>query len=194
MEHLLEKSVLVLNRNWQAIHTCSARRAVHLLSTGHAKVVQDDGPEKFETHDFQSWLEYSQDFPHDQMIRSIQIAIRLPRILVLSYYDKFPVQEVTFSRRNVFLRDDHVCQYCHKEFSTHELNLDHVIPRNKGGPTTWENIVTSCIRCNSRKGDKLTHEAKMFPKTKPIAPRWKPAFSFRESSLEPSWMTFIAGK
>ncbi len=191
MEQLLNKSVLVLNRNWQAIQTCSARRAVHLLATGHAKVVQDEGEEKYETHDFSSWLEYSKINPQEHMLRSIQIAIRVPRIVVLSYYDRFPAQQVTFSRRNVFLRDGHICQYCHKEFPENELNLDHVIPRKKGGVTTWENIVTSCIKCNTRKGDKLPKDANMHPKNQPVTPRWKADFSMRDRSYDSAWCTFL---
>lgn len=191
MEDALHRPVLVLNRNWQAVQTCTARRAVHLLSLGHARVVQDDGEEKFETHDFSSWLSYSQRAPESSMIHSVRIALRVPKIIVLSIYDKIPSKDVTFSRRNVFWRDQHTCQYCLKSFSESELNLDHVIPRDKGGKTSWDNIVTSCVKCNTRKGNKLPHEANMHPRTKPVAPRWKPDFGIRDKQLEESWATFL---
>lgn len=191
MDDVLAKSVLVLNRNWQAVQICTARRAVHLISIGHARVVQEEGPEMYETHDFDSWLSYSQRCPQATMIRSVHVSLRVPRIVVLSYYDKIPSKEVTFSRRNVFWRDNHTCQYCQKIFPETELNLDHVIPRQKGGRTSWDNIVTSCIRCNTRKGSKLPHEANMHPQNKPVAPRWKPDFGLKEKHQETSWLGFF---
>jgi 5-methylcytosine-specific restriction endonuclease McrA len=71
------------------------------------------------------------------------------------------------------------------------LNLDHVIPRDKGGKTSWENIVTSCVKCNTRKGNKLPHEANMHPRNKPVAPRWKPDFGIREKNQELAWADFM---
>ncbi|MFY7818419.1 MAG: HNH endonuclease [Akkermansiaceae bacterium] len=192
MDEILHRAVLVLNRNWQPVQTCTARRAVHLLSIGHARVVQDEGEEKFETHDFTSWLSYSQRAPITPMIHSVRIAMRLPKVIVLSLYDKIPSKEVTFSRRNVFWRDQYTCQYCAKSFTESELNLDHVIPRQKGGKTTWENIVTSCVKCNTRKGSKLPHEANMHPQNRPVAPRWKPDFGIRDQHQEEFWSTFLS--
>jgi 5-methylcytosine-specific restriction endonuclease McrA len=191
MEEILQKAVLVLNRNWQPVQTCTGRRAVHLLSCGHAQIVQDEGEEKFTTHDFSSWIAYSSLYPQPEMIHSVKLSLRLPKIIVLCLYDKIPSKEVTFSRRNVFLRDQFTCQYCIKSFVETELNLDHVIPRHKGGKTSWDNIVTSCVKCNTRKGNKLPHEANMYPRNKPIAPRWRPNFGMREVNQEESWGYFI---
>ncbi len=73
-----------------------------------------------------------------------------------------------------------------------QLNLDHVTPRDKGGRTTWENIVTSCFRCNTRKANKLPHEAGMHPRSKPFAPRWRPLFGLHENGLaDESWSHFL---
>lgn len=191
-DRVLENSVLVLNRNWQPVQTCTVRRAVHLLSVGHARVVQEEGVEKYETHDFSSWLHYSQREPAKLMIRSVRVSLRVPKILVLAIYDQLPSKEITFSRRNVFWRDQFTCQYCWKSFSESELNLDHVIPRKKGGKTTWDNIVTSCVKCNSRKGSKLPHEVNMHPKNKPVTPRWKPDYSIRMQAFDASWEEFLS--
>ena len=86
----LELPVLVLNRYWQPVHTCSARRAVHLLCLGHAQVVQVEGEEKFSTHDFGSWLGYSKGSASDAMIHSVKVAIRVPKVIVLAVYDRLP--------------------------------------------------------------------------------------------------------
>src|SRR5690606_19500836 len=143
MTAVLELPVLVLNRFWQPIHTCSVRRALHLLCLGHAQVVQVEGEERFSTHDLSSWIGYSEGVIEEDMIHGVRVTLRAPKIVVLAIYDKLPRLEVKFTRRNVFLRDKFTCQYCAKVFPEGQLNLDHVLPRDKGGRTTWENIVTS---------------------------------------------------
>jgi 5-methylcytosine-specific restriction endonuclease McrA len=193
MTAVLELPVLVLNRNWQPVHTCSSRRALHLLCLGHAQVVQVDGDEKFSTHDLASWIRHSRGVLDEEMIHGVKLSLRVPKILVLGVYDKLPRLEVKFTRRNVFLRDRFTCQYCSKILPESQLNLDHVLPRDKGGRTTWENIVTSCVRCNTRKANKLTHEVNMHPLRKPVAPRWRPLFGMHENGLaDESWSHFIA--
>ena len=192
MNSVLERPVLVLNRYWQPVHTCSVRRSVHLLCTGHAQVVQVEGDACFQTHDLVSWIRHSNSIRCGERIHSARIALLAPRIIVLSLYDRLPRLEVKFSRRNVFLRDKFTCQYCARTLPETQLNLDHVMPRDKGGRTTWENIVTSCFRCNTRKANKLPHEAGMHPRSKPFAPRWRPLFGLVENGLaDESWSHFI---
>ena len=192
MNPVLELPVLVLNRFWQPIHTCSVRRALHLLCLGHAQVVQVEGDACFSTHDLTSWIHHSQGVVEDGMIHGVRLSLRAPKVLVLAIYDKLPRLEVKFTRRNVFLRDQFTCQYCAKVLPEALLNLDHVLPRDKGGRTTWENIVTSCVRCNTRKANKFTHEANMHPLRKPVAPRWRPLFGLHENGLgDESWGHFL---
>ena len=188
----LELPVLVLNRNWQPIHTCSAKRAVHLLCLGHAQVVQVEGEEKFKTHDLVSWIGYSKGIVSGEMIHSVKLALRVPKIIVLAIYDRLPRLEVKLTRRNVFLRDHFTCQYCAQVLPESKLNLDHVIPRDKGGRTTWDNIVASCVKCNTRKANKLPKEANMHPAGKPFAPRWRPLYGLQENGLgDESWDHFL---
>ena len=192
MTAVLELPVLVLNRFWQPVHTCSVKRAVHLLCLGHAQVVQVDGEDRFKTHDLGSWISHSSQVVDREMIHGAKLALRVPKILVLGVYDKLPRLEVKFTRRNVFLRDKFTCQYCIKVLPENQLNLDHVMPRDKGGRTTWENIVTSCVRCNTRKANKLPDQAGMHPLCKPVAPKWRPLFGLVENGLcEESWSHFI---
>lgn len=192
MSSVLDRPVLVLNRYWQPVHTCSVRRSLHLLCVGHAQVVQVEGDQCFATHDLASWIAYSGGFSGEEMIHGARIALRVPKIVVLACYDRVPRREVRFSRRNVFLRDRFTCQYCAKVLPETQLNLDHVTPRDKGGRTTWENIVTSCFRCNTRKANKLPHEVGMHPRSKPFAPRWRPLFGLHENGLaDESWRHFL---
>lgn len=193
--NVLNANVLVLNKVWQPIHTCSVRRALKLLCLGHAQVVEAEGEAKYQTHDLGSWLEASASAVEsvaDHVVRTVSSAIRAPKVIVLAMYDKLPAKEVKFTRHNVFLRDHYTCQYCCEIFAESDLNLDHVIPRDKGGKTRWDNIVTSCFDCNTRKANKLPHEVNMFPKTKPRAPLWRPLFGLRRKGrIDDSWESFL---
>lgn len=184
--------MLVLNRYWQPVHTCSVRRSVRLLCTGHAQVVQVDGEEQYQTHDLVSWIGYSSQAGEGERIHSSRISLVVPSVVVLAFYNRVPRMEVRFSRRNVFLRDRFTCQYCSRTLPESQLNLDHVLPRDKGGVTSWDNIVTSCFRCNTRKGNRLLDDADMQLRVRPEAPRWKPLFGLMEAGLaEESWMHFL---
>ena len=122
MDTLLDQPVLVLNRLWQAINTCSARRALALLYQGHAQVVAIDGSSNFLTHDFVSWRDFSHVNPEPRMLQTISLRIRVPRIIVLSLFDRLPKKEVKFTRHNVFERDKNTCQYCGVVFDRSNLN------------------------------------------------------------------------
>jgi len=192
MQSVLDTPVLVLNRLWQAVNTCSARRAFTLLYQGHAQVVSTDSGREFLTHDFDSWRNFSRSNPDGEMARTISLHVRIPRVIVLLFFERLPKKEVKFTRHNVFERDKNTCQYCAVTFGREGLNLDHVIPRHHGGQTTWENIVCSCIPCNARKGNRLPHQAGMQLIRKPKRPKWRPfihiSFSHRPHD---SWKHFL---
>ncbi|MEZ5302252.1 MAG: HNH endonuclease [Verrucomicrobiales bacterium] len=183
----------MLNRLWQPVHVCSARRAFCLLFLDHAHVVHVDEAQNYMTHDIESWLEHSRTSSDACSVHSISIRLEIPRIIVLRAYDRLPKKEVKFSRQNIFQRDKFTCQYCGRGFETKQLNLDHVIPRDKGGRTSWENVVTSCIPCNTRKANKLPAEANMFPLNRPRAPRWRPFFATgrEHRGYHESWGHFL---
>ncbi|MEA3210790.1 MAG: hypothetical protein QOE70_3847 [Chthoniobacter sp.] len=189
---MLDRQVLVLNRLWQAINVCTVRRAFTLLCQGHAQVVNATGGNNFFTHDFDSWRDLSQREPEPEMVHTIAFKIRVPRVIVLLLFDRMPKKEVKFTRHNIFERDKNTCQYCGKVFDRRDLNLDHVVPRDKGGATTWENIVCSCIPCNTRKGNRLPHQAHMQLIRKPIRPKWRPFVHITfDSHVHDSWRHFI---
>lgn len=169
MLEVVDRPVLVLNRHWLAVHVCTVRRAVALLYQRLAHVVAED----FTTYDFDSWRELSEFVEAGEpMIRTPQFRLRAPRVIVLGHYQKTPPRTVRFNRKNIFLRDGHRCQYCGVRPSKDELTIDHVVPRSRGGRSTWENVVVACVECNSRKGDRLCAECDMHPKTKPRRPAW----------------------
>ena len=133
MKTALNQHVLVLNRLWQAVNVCTARRALTLLFQGHAQVVLDNPDGSFRTLNFSEWRDISADAPHDEAVHGISFRIRVPRIILLFMYDRMPKKEVKFTRHNIFERDQNTCQYCGDVFDRKDLNLDHVIPRDRGG-------------------------------------------------------------
>jgi 5-methylcytosine-specific restriction endonuclease McrA len=192
MTGCLNKQVLVLNRLWQAVHVTGVRRALALLFQGHAQVVLGDDDGAFQTFSFDEWRYFSEEEPHEDSIGGISFRLRVPRVIVLAVFDKLPRKEVKFTRHNIFERDKNTCQYCGKVFERRDLNLDHVIPRDRGGPTTWENIVCSCIPCNTRKANRTPPEAGICLIRKPKKPRWRPFVQFNLGrEYHESWKHFL---
>src|SRR6266498_3953169 len=116
MSSYLNQHVLVLNRLWQAVNICTARRALTLLFEGRAHVVctSDDG--SFQTYNFSQWHDFSRQEPHPESIHTISFKIRVPRVILLCFFDRMPKKEVKFTRHNIFERDKTTCQYCGKVF------------------------------------------------------------------------------
>lgn len=106
---------------------------------------------------------------YERVIRSPTCELKLPSVLALKEYVP-TARSPAFTRFNVFLRDHWSCQYCASGFKTHELTFDHVIPKSRGGRTTWDNIVAACQSCNTTKGNRMPHEVKMYPVTEPRQP------------------------
>ncbi len=192
----LSSSVLVLNRFYMAVHVVSVRRAFALLCRDLAEVVHlEEGT--FANYNFESWREISElraNFkdPQEDWIKSVNFEIQVPRVIRLLMYDRVPKQSVRFNRRNVFARDGNRCQYCGKRFSTSELSLDHVVPRSRGGETSWINIVCSCVKCNVKKGGRTPQEAHMALVKAPVKPKRSPLLSLKLGNPKyQSWKTFL---
>ena len=128
---------------------------------------------------------------YDRVVRSSRFAMRVPSVVALKRYVQ-PAKYPAFTRFNVFLRDRFACQYCGDE---DDLTFDHVVPRSKGGRTTWENVVTACAPCNLRKGGRLTRECKMYPARQPIRPTvyqlQDTGRSFPPNYLHESWRDYL---
>jgi len=194
MEIALSEPVLVLNRLWQAVNVIAAKRAFSLLASGHASVVYEEN-EDFQIFDMMDWVDfsrYNQPVSDMEIVHTVRYSIRVPKIILLSIFDKVPKKDLKLTRKNVFERDKYQCQYCGKRRPSEELNLDHVIPRHYGGKTTWENIVCSCVKCNSRKANRLPHEASMRLTRKPSKPQWRPVISIAARGRKhDEWKHFI---
>ena len=194
----MQASVLALNRAYAPVHVVSVRRAFTLLYKGQAEVVSvEDG--QYQTFNFDGWRELS-DAKHaleeyyewDDWIHTVTFVIQVPRVIRLLDYDRVPRNVVKFNRRNVFLRDENRCQYCGKKFGNHHLSLDHVVPRSRGGPSTWDNIVCACLKCNVRKGGRTPWEASMRLIKEPVQPKTSPVLGLKLSNRRyRSWKSFL---
>jgi 5-methylcytosine-specific restriction endonuclease McrA len=192
MNTTLNQHVLVLNRLCQAVNVCTARRALTLLFQGHAQAVLNDDDGSFRTFNFEEWRDFSEAAPREEAIHTISFRIRVPRIILLLIYDRLPKKEVKFTRHNIFERDKNTCQYCGRVFDRNDLNLDHVLPRDRGGPTTWENVVCSCVECNTQKANRTPQEAGLHLIRKPKRPKWRPFVQINFSLHQhDSWKHFI---
>lgn len=125
----------------------------------------------------------------DWVVRSQHLEFPVPSIIVTNTYIN-PSYTVAFNRKMVYLRDDHTCQYCGGKFDSHDLTFDHVMPRARGGETTWDNVVTACTTCNFLKGTKLID-----PLTEPRAPTyWEMAKIVRKTHIkvkDPAWNQYL---
>lgn len=184
---MVDGNVLVLNRSYYPVNVTSVKRAFCLLYQGLARAVDSN----YQTFDFHSWAELSAGV-HDETVGLVDRAIRVPRVILLVAYDRFPKREVRFSRLNIYARDRQRCQYCGVKLPKNELNLDHVIPRSRGGKTTWDNVVCSCMACNRVKGGRTPTEANLRLRGMPKRPAWTPLFhaSFREKGYK-EWLPFL---
>jgi 5-methylcytosine-specific restriction endonuclease McrA len=188
MSAVLDRPVLVLNRSWAAVNVATVARALVLLWNGNARVVDVNDYQAF------TWKDWAKVDPRDGdlFIQSTSIRLKVPEVIVLSEYTGLPETAVTFSRRNVFKRDFHTCQYCGKQPQMDELTLDHVRPRCLGGESSWTNVVLACLKCNKKKDDAPTPEAAgMKLRKQPIKPSWRPMYASRTVRPE-SWNKFIS--
>ena len=163
----LSLPVLVLNRHLSPVQVTTVKRAVVLLYGGCALALDEVG----DTYDFELW----RDLPvraDDDELPIVGGGLRVPRVVHLLRYDRIPRSTMRLTRRNVMFRDAHQCQYCGRRPPLRDLNIDHVIPRSRGGVDSWENLVTACRSCNLQKGWKTPEEANMHLARRPVRPKW----------------------
>ncbi len=187
---VLSQQTLVLNKAWFAISTTTVRDAMGLIFTGAAKVIR---PETYEIHDFETWADLAVA-PEEPCVRTVTLRIRVPEVIVLTRFDKAPNRHVAFSRRNMYRRDRYTCQYCGATPGSGELSIDHVMPRSRGGRSTFENCVLACTSCNHRKANRTPREAGMHLRSVPTAPRWTPILQVGITRVRQSWEKFISDR
>ena len=157
---------LVLNASFEPLCVVATRRALVLVLDGKAELVSPTG----------------------NAFHSARAAYPEPSVVRLVSYVKVPYRNrVALNRRAIFLRDDHRCQYC----GAAAENIDHVVPRSRGGTHTWDNVVAACRPCNARKEDRLLHETQMRLRRKPAAPSGRAWMLLAMGGLRPDWEPYL---
>ena len=149
--------VLVLDQGYSPHRVVNWQRAICLVFGGKVEVLEE----------------------YDEIVRSPSLAMRMPAVIRLLTSTRRRPRVVRFSRFNVLLRDNFMCQYCGLKPNARELTVDHVLPRAKGGPTRWTNVVAACRTCNHQKGSRTPEEARMILLRTPHEPRFLPSMSER---------------
>jgi len=167
---MMNSPVLVLNQSYEALNICRARRAIVLILSGKAEM-----------------LENGLGFVH-----SANNIFPIPSVIKLAYMIKRPYPERKLTRLGVFHRDRYTCQYCTK--ISHQLTIDHVVPRNQGGEHTWENAVSACVSCNRHKAGRTPKQAGMKLIRQPSQPRSRIPFYIPRHYLESltEWQKYLA--
>lgn len=162
---------LIVSHAYEPLTVISWQRALKLLTLGKVEVLEE----------------------YDQEVHSFTVVFKVPAVVrLLRVFRRFR-RPVKFSRANVYARDRYRCQYCGTEHSLRDLNLDHVIPRAQGGTTHWDNIVTSCLDCNLRKGNRTPAQAGMKLLSEPKRPDWIPAVTITVNmhSIPDAWRDYL---
>lgn len=162
--------VLVLNATYEPLSVVSVRRAVVLLLKEKAELIE----------------------AAEARLRAENFSIPRPLVIRLVYYVKIPRRiSLPVTRRTVLARDNYTCQYCNAAPPRQYLTVDHVLPRSRGGQTTWENVVTACQRCNGRKGSRTPAEANMALLSQPRRPRYVAVAALASLEARQAWDKYI---
>ncbi len=165
------EQVLLLNATFEPLKVIHWKRAIRLLTLGKVEVLEE----------------------YEREIRSVSFAIKLPAVLRLFRFVRYRKKEVKFSRVNIYARDGFKCQYCGKKFESQDLTFDHIVPKRHGGKTEWTNIVTSCYKCNRKKGGRTLKAAGFRLVKKPVKPDWVPfiMITIGARSVPQSWRDYL---
>lgn len=168
----MNDAVLVLNQNYEPLNVCSIRRAITLVIGDKAEILER----------------------YPDVLHSARRAFALPSVIRLLSFIRRPRPRIKMSRREVFIRDRYTCQYCGRH--GHELTIDHVIPRSRGGLHEWTNVVACCRTCNHRKGNKSLIQVGMTLRTLPFEPRPSNYYTIErrlDLSRFADWQKFLPG-
>ena len=164
---LIDRSVLMLNQNYEPLTITSARRAVVLLFQGKAEMIETADGLK---------------------IRSVSRCFSLPSVVRLWQYKKVPFKRIMLTRKNIITRDSNRCQYCGT--AKGPMTVDHIVPKTMGGNDSWENLVCSCAKCNNKKGDRTPEQSQMKLLKRPTRPTYI-TFIQRNHSVDERWKPYL---
>ena len=192
MSNILTKAtVLVLNRNWQAINVRTPQEAFCMMATNVATGLEIEGEEHIRPVTWEEWITLPiRD--QDEAVHTVRGQIRVPTVIVAVNYAKVPKKRPKLCARTIRERDGNRCQYTGRVLRADEGSLDHVVPRSRGGKDEWGNLVWADKAVNARKGNRLPHEAGLKLLSVPRAPKELPVSALIRNSAEvEDWKLFL---
>ena len=192
MSDILNKAtVLVLNRNWQAINVRTPAEAFCQMATNVGTGLAIEGEEHIRPVKWEEWIQLPIR-PQDEFVRTAHTCIRVPTVIVTVNYTKVPKKRPKFCSRTIRERDGNRCQYTGQVLKPEEGSVDHVVPRSRGGQNTWQNCVWACKRINTRKADRLPHEVGLKLLSVPRVPKELPVTLLIRNPFEiEDWKRFL---
>jgi 5-methylcytosine-specific restriction endonuclease McrA len=191
MSNINKTTVLVLNRNWQAIDVKSPADALSMMYTDNATGLDILGKDHMIPYRWKDWVNLPFDSDCDY-IKTINGGIKIPKIIVLCNFDKVPIKRPKFSSTGIWNRDNGICQYTGRKLSKNEGNVDHVIPKSRGGRSNWDNCVLSHKDINAKKANRTPEEAGLKLLKKPTTPKHLPiSFYIKNKHNIPEWDMFL---
>jgi len=187
---ILNEPVLTLNRNWIGLECCPVKKAISKVCKGSAKFVDSE----MMTYTYEEWaaIRVADD---ERALQANMSRVKIPEIIVLvgSKYER-KKREIAFSRKNLLKRDRYTCMYCGKQPGPSKLTIDHILPKAKGGRTSWLNCVLACFECNLKKADKMLSETNLHLRNRPFEPQWSPIYRVPHGNYKESWKQFLPEK
>ena len=192
MSNVLNKAiVLVLNRNWQAIHVRTPQEAFCMMATNVATALEIDGENQIRPVTWDEWITLPVR-AQDNAVQTVRGAIRVPTVIVAVNFARVPKKRPKLCAKTIRERDGNRCQYTGKLLQPEAGSLDHVVPRSRGGHDSWENLVWSSKDVNTRKANRLPHEAGLKLLRVPRAPKELPVTALiRNAQGVADWKLFL---
>lgn len=160
--------MLILNQNYEPLSVCNVKKAIILLILGKAELIEkSDG----------------------RLLHSVSMTMPFPSVVRLSIFVRLPYKKIILSRKNILRRDNHRCQYCGR--GDVPLTVDHIIPKARGGEDTWENLVSACVACNNKKGDRTPDEVFMPLLRKIMRPNHVTFIRHFVGTLDERWKPYL---
>lgn len=186
MAHLNDP-VLVLNKSWLPIRVKKVKSALNLIFRGRACVVDAI---TYEVYDCEQWIN-KEVKEGDKFLRAAHSRVKVPEVIVLTSYNKIPEQGVKLTKKNIFMRDKYTCQYTGKRVDPKNADIDHIIPKSKGGKNTWDNLVVSSKDINRKKGSRTPEEAGLKLIKQPRKPLYRSLLIDPRKEMPEAWKNFF---
>jgi len=187
---IMNKPIMVLNKSWLPIRIVPTYRAITLLFAGKASAIDVND---WSVYNWEKWSERSVSENPYGVISTSSCSLEVPEIIVLSTYNKVFRKNVRLTKRNIYIRDGYRCQYTGERIKESDADIDHVIPRSKGGSNSWENLVVCSKEINRMKADRTPEQAGLKLIRRPLKPDTDRLLIDPKVRIPDSWSKFIKG-